>query len=174
MIDPTNVFESNTVVSIFCDRANPNAHLTGWICASSEEATLIQHVSPRGLYDGFILIHTDDFYRIDAEGKYETKISQLYKIKKQKHPVLVVTDNLYASLLSFCMEHKHVISVELEGTTLSGFVTAFDDYYITLFLVDKYGDANGKTVISNSEVISFSVDSQCEQDIKLLYCNSKA
>lgn len=169
MIDLIKMLNKQTVVSVFCDSLNPDKHLTGRICASSENVVMIQHISPRGLYDGFILVQSDDIYRIDTDGKYERKMCNLYKAKKQEHPHFLIDEDLYTSLLVFCKMQELVISIELADVTLSGFVTAFDDERITLALVDNYGDSNGQTVVVNSEIISIAADTQNEQDIKLLY-----
>lgn len=169
MFDLINRFSKQSVVSVFCDSLNPDKHLTGWICASSENVVMIKHISPRGLYDGFILVQSDDIYRIDVDGKYEQKMRYLYKAKKQEHPHFLIEEDLYTSLLLFCKTQELIISLELADGILSGFVVAFDDECITMKLVDNYGDSNGQTVVINSEIVSISADTQNEQDIKLLY-----
>lgn len=169
MSDIINIFSNQTVVSVFCDSLNPDKHLTGWIFAYSENVVMIKHISPIGLYDGFILVQRDDIYRIDADGKYEKKIYNLYKAKKQEHPHFLIDEDLYTSLLVFCKKQELIISIELADGILSGFVDAFDDECITMTLVDNYGDSNGQTIVMNSEIVSISVDTQNEQDIKLLY-----
>lgn len=161
--------QKQTVVSIFCDPTNPSKHLTGWICASSDDVVMIQHISPHGMYDGYILVQSDDIYRIDVEGEYEKKMYILYTNKRQNHPNVLIEENIYSSLLDFCKSEHLVISVELEDSTLTGFVTAFDDEHIALALLDDYGNSNGQTVIMNRLVISFAVDTEKEQDIKLLH-----
>lgn len=163
------MFTTETTVSVYCDSLNPDKHLTGWICASSEDVVMIQHISPRGLYDGFILVQCDDIYRIDADGKYERKMCNLYKAKKQEHPRFLIDEDLYTSLLAFCKMQELIMSIELKDGTLSGFVTEFNDECITLALVDNYGDSNGQTVVVNREIISIAADTQNEQDIKILY-----
>lgn len=161
--------EKQTVVSIFCDPTNPNKHLTGWIYSSSDDIVMIQHISPRGTYDGYILVQNEDIYRIDVDGEYEKKMYALYTVKQQNHPDILIEENLYSSLLAFCKSEQLVISVELEDSTLTGFVTAFDDEHITMTLLDDYGNSNGQTVVMNRLIISFAVDTEKEQDIKLLH-----
>lgn len=168
-----NCYGRNQIVSVFCDRSRPESHLTGFIDAASDCEIVLKHISPEGRYDGFVLIHRDDVYRIDADGEYEQKIQKLYNLKNQSHPDLQYSEYLYDDLLSFCKEQNFIVSVELEECELSGFLVNFDSEFVQLQLVNDYGKRNGETVLSTNEIISFSVDSEKEQDIKLLFTTAK-
>ena len=78
-------FENKKIASFFCNQNDTNLHLTGYVEKFNESELLIAHVSAHGYYDGYILKHLEDIYRIDYDGEYENKIEKLYKVKNQKH-----------------------------------------------------------------------------------------
>ena len=161
-------FNSKNVVSVFCDRNNPDKHLTGFIERYSESELRIKHVSADGWYDGYILIHVDDVYRIDTDGQYEKKIQKLYSYKKQIHPELPASSNLRDSLLDYCQTQKLVISLELVDCILSGLLLYYDNSIIQLKVIDDNGRFDGESVVDINEVISFAVDTSTEQNILIL------
>ena len=161
--------DQKETVSFYCDSNNPATHLTGFVAACTNDEVLISHISKEGNYDGFILIHSRDLYRIDFGGKYETKIKELYDLKKQSHPPLPQDESIYTTLLRFGQEKDLVVSVELADCTLSGFIADYNDVYIHLYILDECGIQNGESCVSNSDIISLAVDTSTEQDIKRLF-----
>ena len=158
----------NTLVSLFSDELQPDTHLTGFLYAVSEEFVIIKHITPSGLYDGYVMVWRDDIFRIDAEGKYEQKIKALYDIKKQQHPILPLEKDLYCSLLQFCMTNNYLLCVQLNDSMIRGILMDFDDQTIFLQGINEYGENDGSQVVSIESVRSFSIDCQEEQDILLL------
>lgn len=160
--------ESREVVSIFCDADNPGTHLTGIIDSINDDELLIRHISPNGYYDGFVLVHVSDIFRIDYGGAYEGKIQKLYLLRKQVHPKLVQTETLYDSLLRFCKEQNKIVSFELPNCALRGNLINYSYEYIHMLLVDENGRYDGETVVSSDEIISIAVDTTVEQNILIL------
>lgn len=161
--------QNGHVVSVFCDDERPDTHLSGFIRAFDEEQILINHISPDGYYDGYILIHMADVHRIDSSGKYELKIERLYQCRHQSHTEFPINDNLYISLLQFCQREGRILSAEVADTTLSGFLLDFDEETVHMQLVSEYGEGNGETIVRSEEIVSFAVDTMTEQNMLLLY-----
>lgn len=144
-------------------------HLTGYIDAYNEDEILIKHISPDGYYDGFILIHISDLIRVDILGQYEKRIALLFAMRKQVHPSLNhLNDTLYTSIMDFAHANNLIASVELEGTTISGYVLDFDENNVHIQVVDKNGQTDGETVVLVGNILSFAVDTITEQNLKML------
>lgn len=162
-------FALNCVGSFFCDASRPNMHLTGYIDAYNEDEILIKHISPDGYYDGFILIHISDLIRVDILGQYEKRIAALFAIRKQSHPTLNhLNDTLYISIMDFAHTNNVIVSVELEDTTISGFVLDFNECHIHIQVVNENGQTDGEMTVLVENVLSFAVDTSTEQNLKLL------
>ena len=164
-----NIIKIGEIVSVYCDDEKPDTHLTGFLSRCDEGQMLIDHISPSGFYDGFILIHAEDIHRMDCGGKYEQKVEKLYQCRQQSHAEFPITGSLYASLLAFCQRERLILSAETEDAMLSGFLLDFDEDIIHLQVIDEYGEENGETIVRNDEIISFAVDTLTEQNIRLLY-----
>ena len=162
-------FELNCVGSFYCDASRPNMHLTGYIYTYNEDEILIKHISPDGYYDGFILIHISDLIRVDILGQYEKRIAALFAIRKQSHPIINhLNDTLYISVMDFAHANNLIVSVELEDSTISGFVLDFNECNIHMQVVNENGQTDGEMTILVENVLSFAVDTTTEQNLKLL------
>lgn len=161
-------FNQNKVVSLYCDRENIEKHLTGYICSYNEDEILISHITPSGYYDGFILKHIKDIFRIDYDGEYERKIEKLYNLKEQSHyKISIYSESILYPILEYAKENSHIVCLELQNNNISGFVNEISDF-IHLKVIDDYGLENGISVIDIDEVITISVDTEDEQDLKLI------
>ncbi len=159
----------NKVIATFSDESN--RLLVGFVENYNDSEILISHISPRGCYDGFVLKRIEDICRIDYGGEYEKKIERLYHLKRQKHSLINLTDpeeEIFYSLLDFAKQSDYIISLELEETRISGFVNGYVDDIIYLDVVNDYGTENGISIIKATEVLTVAIDSDHEQDLKLL------
>lgn len=166
-------YQNKKIASFYCNQADSEIHLTGYVEKFNESEILIAHISANGYYDGFILIHTDDIYRIDYDGDYEKKIEKLYHLKKQSHqPIDTFTqgeDEILYSLLDYAKNNGHIISLYFEDSCLSGLVDSYDDNIIYLSVISDYGIKNGISIVNVDEVSMVCVDTDDEQDLKILY-----
>ena len=165
-------YKEKKVVSIYTNLDDTNSHLTGYVVGFNNHEVLIAHISAHGLYDGFILKCIDDIYRIDYSSEYEQKIENLYKHKKQTHPnmeLLNLKRDLFCALLDYAQDNELVITFEFEDNYLSGFVEYYTDKTVNLKVISDYGYDNGISIIDIDKVLTVSVDTDDEQDIKMLY-----
>lgn len=161
--------ESREIASIFCDKNNPSKHLTGFISAVNDDEIVVEHISPYGQYDGYVLFPLKDVFRVDLSGHYEKKILRLYLLKGQEHPKLNYTyEKMHFSIFEYSLNNTLIVSVELEEETLTGYVLNFDLEYVCLRLIDEYGRENGTTNISCNDIVSIAMDTLDEQALKLL------
>ena len=161
-------YENQKVASFYFNKEDNCAHLTGFLHCYNENEILIAHITPRGEYDGFVLSKIDNLYRVDYSGDYEKKIQLLYKLKSQSHSTVTCDkDSILFSFLEFANKNKYLISMELENASVTGFVEEYDDS-IRLKVINENGVENGGCVINIDEVITFSCDTDYEQDLKIL------
>ncbi len=165
-------YKNNKVVSFYLDKEDTNSHLTGYINCYNDNEILISHITARGEYDGFILKRVGEVYRIDYDGEYEKKIEMLYKLKLQTHARFDASDKgILYPLLDFAIKMKYIVNLELGDNFVTGFVGEYDDDFIYISVVNKYGKEDGISIINIDEIITFSCDTDDEQDLKLVYNN---
>ena len=160
------------IVSLYCNSEGVEKHLVGYIVSLDEDTVLIAHISPHGKYDGFVMKRIADIFRIDCGGEYEKRIETLYIEKKQSHPNLFHDDEtgiLLDTVLRSAKENNYIVSCEYETEIISGFVQHYDDDIFQLDIVTEAGELNGIAVIDAESVLTFSIDSEDEQDLKILH-----
>ena len=166
------LIQRGAIASIYCDSNDDNAHLTGFIVACDDVDLLIAHISPHGLYDGYILIHLQDIFRIDFDGDYEHRIKTLYEAKKQSHRMVAVlkkaNGTLRNTLLEFAKEQSLVVAFEFDESLLSGNILEIQCDEVKLQILDLAGKENGIATLQTDCIKSISVDTDDEQDVYLL------
>lgn len=135
------------------------------------QEVLIHHISPFGLYDGYVVKKIDSVYRIVKDGQYEKKISKLYSLRNQNHGIISIVNNrIMYSLLEHAFLEKLVITVQLfdsgfsdiQGIVLENGNTILIDQY------DEYGQKNGNTAINLNDISELRCDTDEEATLKLL------
>lgn len=165
-----NCYINNKIVSFYDDKDYTNAHYTGFIAAYNDSEILINHITPSGYYDGYILKRIEDIFRVDYDGNYEIKIEKLYNLRNQHHQqITFIQDEILYTLMDFAIQNKLIISLEFCNDTLSGFIIDYQDEVITLEIIDEFGKSHGISVVNLNEVDVFYVDTDDEQDLKLLH-----
>ena len=149
--------DKRKVANVYLDKEDTCHHLTGYITACNDDEVLIAH----------------NVYRVEYDGEYENKIGTLYKLKHQSHPQFEPDEeNILFSLLKFAENSKLLVSLEDEENSVTGFLKSFSDTQIELETVNEYGKYSGVTVIDLEMVETISVDTDYEQDVKLLADNN--
>jgi len=166
-------YDNKLIASFYCNQNDTNGHLTGYIEKYNESEILIAHISMHGYYDGFILKHIEDIYRIDYGGEYEQKIENLYVLKKQtsRHIDTFCEDDseILYSLLDYAKENNVLVSLEFYDNFISGLINGYDDGIVYLSIINEYGVEKGVSIINVDEVDTVCVDTDDEQDLKILY-----
>ena len=161
--------QEKKVTSFYNDKEDTGQAFTGYLGAYDDANILIYHISPRGLYDGYILLERDSVFQLDFYGKYEKKIEYLYDSKKQQHQNVVITeDGVLNSLLQFAQQNRYLVYIGLQDSSVTGLIKEFDEENICLEVYTNYGEADGISTVSVEEVMMVVVDSDDEQDMALL------
>lgn len=163
-------YNENAVISIYNDSDDTTKHFTGYINSYNDCEILVSHITPRGEYDGYILLHIDDIFRIEANGKYEEKIEKLYSLKKQKHEKFTFdNDGIAYQLLDFASENNLIVRFEFHDDIRCGFIDKYDQSICTINPVNDFGKSDGTATIDINKAEIISVDTDFEQDLKLIF-----
>lgn len=146
--------------------------LCGYIAHYNEKEILINHITPQGLYDGYIIRRISDIVEIDYDGKYDRKIEKLYKIRNQAHKTVdFKNDDIIYTMLDFAKENGYIVSLDFEDTCASGLLVNYKDNIVTINAVDRYGEKDGVNVIDINNVIAIFIDTDNEQKLRILMNN---
>ncbi len=158
----------NKICSLYFDKDDEEAHLTGYVVSSNETELICKHINQRGEYDGYIWSRVSDLYRICYEGQYEKKIEDLYCLKSQIHPCFFPKKHsLIEELMDFAKINNYLISVDFRTESITGRVLNCSDNTIRINCIDQFGRDDGVEVVSIDEIVSVSCDTDYEQDLFL-------
>lgn len=165
-------FQNKIIATFYCEDGNKQNLFVGYIEKFNDDEILFAHISPHGFYDGFILKHIDDVRRIDYDGEYEKKIERLYKLRQQVHKAISTfdpnDDEILYSLLDFAKQNDYIATLELADNNISGLVNGYSNDMIYLDVINDYGEENGISIVNVNEILSVAVDTDHEQDLRLL------
>lgn len=159
------------VIAIYTNSDDTDSFCEGFVKAFNDEDFLIYHISPHGLYDGYIVKKTEHIYRINQKGMYEQKILNLYSFRNQEHNnINIVDNNIMFSVLEYARKNKLVVSIELfeSGVNdIQGFVIENEDY-ICIDQCDDYSQEVGQTHIKLNDISELRCDTDDEIVLRLL------
>ena len=173
MIDSLfDCYKRKILVSLYCDPEDSQKHYTGYITGVNDREIMISHISKNGYYDGYILRQTEDVYRIDYGGEYERRIEDLYKAKGQKHTISLTKEaeeTLFLFALKTAKEHGFVVSLMFNDDHRSGLIKHYTEDIVCLYALNDNGEKDGVAVVKTAEILVIEIDTDYEQDLKLLY-----
>lgn len=176
MLDIIKKYTQKEIVSIYTNQEEPDSFSAGIVQAVDEEMVLINHITPYGLYDGYIVKQVSKVYRIEHNGQYEQKITKLYSFRKQKHMVIdIQDDDVVLSVLEFARQNQLLVAIEILDSgywDVQGVVKEIDNV-IEIVQVNDYGEENGSTFINKNDISELRCDTEEEISMKLLYDNLK-
>lgn len=137
----------------------------GW----NEDEILIAHISAGGYYDGYVLRPLDGLFHVTYGGKYEHKIEKLYIEKEQHHGLHGVSgETLWNSALEYALQEKLIVTAESGSSSVTGHIEEWDDTALKLCVLDQFGTNDGSAIIFRNEIDLLAIDTDYEQDLRLL------
>lgn len=163
-------YDENAVVSIYKDFDDTAVCEVGYINTYNDDEILLSSINKRGEYDGYILLHIDDIFRIEANGKYEEKMKKLYSLKKQKHEKFeLANDGVAYRIFDFAKENNLIVCFDFEDDCRRGFVQRYEENICIIKTVTDYSEPDGEAIIDIDQANSISLDTDFEQDLKLVF-----
>lgn len=165
------------VVSIFTDRFQPDKCVAGIIEAISNKQFLMKHISPEGLYDGYVIRNLEDVFRVDFNGLYEQRLFKLYMSQNQHHEDFIkatIKDdlNLYKESLIAAKNLKLVVSVTVDQTetqdSITGWVKFISNSEVVISKISFEGLDDGESIIYIDDILKMNCDTSDEKSLKIL------
>lgn len=169
--------ESREIISVFTDREQPEKCSVGIVAAVSQEQVLINHITPLGRYDGYVVRRIDNIFGVDIDGQYEQKLEILYNLQAQTHPQILnrkisAEDNIFLEVLNRAQECDLIVNVCVDDSetqeSIIGFVKNISDIDVVINRVSENGRYDGEIVFLIADIVKLNCDSDEKQALKLL------
>ena len=147
----------------------------GFIESLTPTTLTLLSVSPRGEFDGRVVMHLDDLNRIEMEDRYSRKIELLHQyrgsiFKSEDHVnPNARTDDLMAQLARAAEEHDVACVEDIKGNAVTGFVAEVGDDFVMIEALTQLGEPDGQAVINLDEVSRVQVGARDQQIRGFLY-----
>ncbi len=168
-------YNQHEIVGIYDDREDGTKFWVGYIAAYSDDYVVCGHITPSGLYDGFLLIDANRIFRVEFQSMEIKRTALLYKLKGQEHPEYVSTsENLALSLLKYAMERRYIVTIEQKDqvdNNVQGYVEGLEERSVRIKMYTKYGEPDGEALLSMEDISFLSCDSDDDADLRLLLVN---
>lgn len=152
---------------------DPDRFSVGYILKVSEQAVLIQSISPYGEDDGYIYRLTEDIASIQTETEYLKNIEILINYNKVKIKDCEISEEqMLTGLFNYVKINQLICAVELcddPDRCVSGFICCIDDNLLKLEIVELQGIKSGYAFMDINEISSVIVQSQDEHRLQVLY-----
>lgn len=170
-------YKSSEYLSIYTNSDNTQSFHFGKIISVNKNETAIEMLSPKGEYDGIMVLSTDLIYRIETDGLYSEKMRKLYSLNEPLPSFDIDCKRIKQEILELSMKHKKVVSIELENSGINdvvGIAKSVDNTLCCIKVIDDYGMQDGITYVNFNSITKICFDSQDEQIIlELWQANNK-
>ena len=163
--------DEGKLVSIFSDVNDSNNFSVGYVAGINDSHFILASITPTGEYDGFLLKEATSIYMVSTDSRYIDKLSTLIDINKTKFDAFFGCDDLVQQLLTYAKRTATIVSVELinsGGVDCSGFVEFFNNNICKIQEINEFGEPDGMSTISVSEITKISCDDSNDRPVKLL------
>ncbi len=147
----------------------------GFIESLTPTTLTLLSVSPRGEFDGRVVMHLDDLNRIEMEDRYSRKIELLHQyrgsvFKTEDHVnPNARADDLHAQLVRAVEDHEVASVEDIKGNAVTGFVAEVGDDFVVIEALTQLGEPDGQAIINLDEVVRVQLGARDQQIRGFLY-----
>ena len=162
------------VVSVFARRESTDRFFGGYVLNLDEHYLSMAHISPNGLYDGYVILPIEMIWKVEIGGEYNDTLGVLYRLKKQQHFLLGRTEgkSVIEQVLAFAQKKQLVVTIsiteELDDDAV-GFVREFNLEQVAMLMVDQYGRKNGECNVVIDPIYLLTCDGADEAASKIMF-----
>ena len=166
--------ENDALIGIFSDPSDPAGFMAGWVEAVTDEHVLLRHLSRHGRYDGYRLLHLEEIFRVDTEGRYLERLLSLSQAREERflrlfeEKVSSESDLIVETLRAAQRRELMVRVYILERDNESGRVKDLSHDTVTIERLDHYGAADCDAMIHLEAISNLSCDDEALQDLRIL------
>lgn len=174
----SEAYKQNDMVAVYSDPSHPECAAVGYIDSLSAKQLALKHVTPEGISDGYVIRRIEDVFRIDVNGEYERRLTQLYQLHNQQHEdffphSMTPQRDLFREGLIIAQERNFVVSICMDETEeqmdLVGFVKEVRSQTVTLSRISIDGFDDGESTIFIDDIIKMNCNTANERNLKLLF-----
>lgn len=141
----------------------------GFIESLTPTTLTLLSVSPRGEFDGRVIMHLDDLNRIEMGDRYSRKIELLHQyrgsiFKTDDHVnPQARTEDLHAQLSRAVVDHLVACIEDIKGNSVTGFIAEVGDDFVVIDAVTQLGEPDGQSIINLDEVSRVQMGARDQQ-----------
>lgn len=170
-----DVQEKGKLVCVFHGDDEHDKFDVGFVESLTPTTLTLLSVSPRGEFDGRVVMHLDALNRVETDDRYSRKIALLHEYRGS---VFRTDDRLnpvasaygIGEQLQTAMDEGNVVCIEdLKGNAITGFVRELGDDYVEVEALTQLGEPDGKAIMSLDEVARVQIGARDQQVRSFLY-----
>lgn len=147
----------------------------GYVESLTPTTLTLLSVSPRGDYDGRVVMHLDDLNRVETNDRYSRKIELLHEyrgsiFKTEDHVNHQArTDDLQAQLSRAAADHQVAAIEDIKGNAVAGYIQEVGEDYVVVEALTQLGEPDGTSVINLEDVSRVQIGARDQQVRGFLY-----
>ncbi len=147
----------------------------GFVESLTPTTLTLLSVSPRGEFDGRVIMHLDDLNRIEMDDRYSRKIELLHQyrgsiFKTEDHVNPEArADDVHAQLVRAVNEHLVVCVEDIKGNSVTGFIMEVGDDFVLIEALTQLGEPDGQSLINLDELSRVQLGARDQQVRGFLY-----
>lgn len=147
----------------------------GFVESVTPNSLTLLSVSPRGEFDGRVVMHLDDLNRVETDDRYSRKIEILHQyrgsvFKTEDHVNQQAKSDDIHRQLSRAAEERQVACIEdVKGNSVTGFVAEVGDDYVVVEALTQLGEPDGQSIINLEDLSRVQIASRDQQVRGFLY-----
>lgn len=168
-----DMYNKGIYFSIYTNHEESDKFNFGRLLYVDDNYSVIYRISPKGKYDGILVVQTDDIFRIESKSQYSSRMEKLcggfnFKIDDIEFD----NEDILSSVLSYAANTRRIITCELLKSgcdDVIGFVESVKDGELKLNQINQYGYDDGYSYVKVEDITRISYDSEDEQDLLKLW-----
>lgn len=167
--------EEGKLVCVFHGNDGHDKFDVGFVESLSKNTLTLLAVSPRGDYDGRILLHLDDLNRIETDDRYSKKIGLIHEyrssvFKNEDRVDAHAGSDGPAEHLRRAMESNTVVTIEdHSGHAVTGFVAELGEDYAAIEMLSPNGEPDGQAIVNLDDLNRIHIGCRDQQIRSFLY-----
>ena len=160
------------LVRIYADRTDFDNSLIGFIQEIDDDDFLLKSISPKGLYDGFVVKKLDSIVRIETDSAYIQRIKFLFESRAVWHDDIHIEGNVIADLLKYAIEKQRAVCIELLHSGYNdviGYPEELAGDLCKIHSITDDGAYDGYTYIKTESITQLTCDGLIEQKLDVLH-----
>lgn len=165
-----NDFKDNKeLICVYSNETDTESFAAGYVVGVSKDDIILYHLTPRGTYDGYLLLPIDNIFLTEYNTRYTKKLYNLSQIQFHENMSYFKNESLKSCLLKYAHENDFVVEVQLVNSGLNdvvGKVFSFDEEKVIVDKYTEYGEQDGQAVFNILDITRLSCDNEEERTIK--------